>query len=588
MRIEPSERLIRARQSIDGEPGIEVLSDWHPYKRGQLAMSIGLTINIESDYVPRRTIWYVVASNDYPSGRLEFFPAKEGGLSRTFPHQRLNVDTDDDVPHLGGDVCISDWYRKLNRYAHGVEIGDLLLGFQVISLMEWLRRAAEGTLAQLGDPYELPQFTTDSSPILAYREDAASFRFWRTCSEESGTAVISAIPSFTNERRAWTIKRFLDSKGKDLQHPLLPQPMRNATFDPLPEETQRVKWVKLNWVPYLEPWHPPTTWGELRQCLGSSWFEFHRFLRAKPITRLILFGMPMPEVIGGPLVQLHWQALDLPNLVTVRDLRGWRPKARTLRMADVERPLADGQPLSWMFSENWAPAQMSRRYVTKAREHPNNVLLVGCGAIGSAIADFLVRGGTKKIWLCDGDVVHGGNLVRGTFEVTDVGRSKAESLRDHLRRANPNCEVWAQPTGIAYAKHRVPIRAVNWVFDCTGVDDVLRQVGTAELQANARIVSLSTTWEAERLLAVYSSPAAFDPERILTALRTAHQEARQPAAIQAEGIGCFHPAFPADPHRITLHAAAALERIGQWEEGNGDPTAEYFDVESFSWIPIAI
>lgn len=588
MRIEPNSKLIHARQSIDGEPGIEVLSDWHHYNRGLLAMLIALTIDFDSDFLPRRTLWYVVTTNEYPNARLEFFPAKQGGISRTFPHQRLNVNTNEDQPWLGGDVCISDWYRKLNRHTHGAEIGDLLLGFQVLSLMEWLRRAAEGSLVQLGDPYELPQFTTNSSPIFAYREDVASFSFWGSCPDELGTAVISAIPNYTSERTAWTINRFLNSKGDDLKHPLLPKQPRAATFNPLSEKTERAKWVRLSEVPYLKPWHPPTTWEELRQCLGKSWSDFHRFLRAQPITRLILLGLPMPEVTGGPLVQIHWQALEIPKLMTAKDLPGWRPRERRLLLADLQRPLADDQPLSWIFSENWAQAQMSRRHAKRVGGHPNNVLLIGCGAIGSTIADLLVRGGTEKMWLCDGDIVQGGNLVRGTFEVNDIGRSKAEALKDHLRRANPNCEVWAGAMGIAYAKFRVPIRGVDWVFDCTGADDVLRHIGMAELHADAKIVSLSTTWEAVRLLAVYSPRPDFDPDRIVDALRTAHQEVDQHTSIQAEGIGCFHPAFPADPHRIALHAAAALERIRHWEEGNDRLNAEYFDVESLSWSPIAI
>lgn len=60
------------------------------------------------------------------------------------------------------------------------------------------------------------------------------------------------------------------------------------------------------------------------------------------------------------------------------------------------------------------------------------VAVVGVGALGSFVADMLVRSGVRKLTLVDGDVVMPGNLVRHLAGPEAVGRSKVEAVKDHL------------------------------------------------------------------------------------------------------------------------------------------------------------
>lgn len=69
------------------------------------------------------------------------------------------------------------------------------------------------------------------------------------------------------------------------------------------------------------------------------------------------------------------------------------------------------------------------------------ILLIGLGAIGSFLAETLVRGGIRDITLSDGDYVEAGNLCRASFEMNSIGDSKASALADKLERISPFCAV---------------------------------------------------------------------------------------------------------------------------------------------------
>ena len=76
----------------------------------------------------------------------------------------------------------------------------------------------------------------------------------------------------------------------------------------------------------------------------------------------------------------------------------------------------------------------------------SRVTLVGCGALGSMMADMLVRAGVGLVRICDRDFVEGNNLQRQTlFDESDVegGLPKAEAARRKLQRVNSQVEVEA-------------------------------------------------------------------------------------------------------------------------------------------------
>jgi adenylyltransferase/sulfurtransferase len=71
-----------------------------------------------------------------------------------------------------------------------------------------------------------------------------------------------------------------------------------------------------------------------------------------------------------------------------------------------------------------------------------SVLCIGAGGLGSPIALYLAAAGIGKIGIVDFDTVDFSNLQRQIIHGTpDVGRPKAQSAYDSLKRINPTCEV---------------------------------------------------------------------------------------------------------------------------------------------------
>ena len=66
-----------------------------------------------------------------------------------------------------------------------------------------------------------------------------------------------------------------------------------------------------------------------------------------------------------------------------------------------------------------------------------NILILGVGGIGAAVAEQLVRAGFTNITILDCDYVEESNLIRQTtYFYADIGKPKVECLRNYLKRIN--------------------------------------------------------------------------------------------------------------------------------------------------------
>src|SRR5262245_14552561 len=73
-----------------------------------------------------------------------------------------------------------------------------------------------------------------------------------------------------------------------------------------------------------------------------------------------------------------------------------------------------------------------------------HVVVVGCGALGSVLAEMMTRGAVGVLTVIDRDVLEESNLQRQSlFDEADVrdGLPKAVAAADHLRRINSEVEV---------------------------------------------------------------------------------------------------------------------------------------------------
>lgn len=69
------------------------------------------------------------------------------------------------------------------------------------------------------------------------------------------------------------------------------------------------------------------------------------------------------------------------------------------------------------------------------------IAIIGLGAIGSSMAEALVRGGVNELTLWDGDIVEAGNICRSSYDNTAIGDAKARALSKRLTRISPFCKI---------------------------------------------------------------------------------------------------------------------------------------------------
>ena len=75
--------------------------------------------------------------------------------------------------------------------------------------------------------------------------------------------------------------------------------------------------------------------------------------------------------------------------------------------------------------------------------------IVGCGSVGSTIAENLARCGVTKMTLWDFDKVENHNIVNQMFTQNDVGKLKVEALKNILTDINPDIvdDIELKPDG---------------------------------------------------------------------------------------------------------------------------------------------
>ena len=98
--------------------------------------------------------------------------------------------------------------------------------------------------------------------------------------------------------------------------------------------------------------------------------------------------------------------------------------------------------------------------------------IIGCGAVGSTVAENLVRFGLTKITLYDFDTVEAHNIANQMFRHIDIGKTKVDALAEYLREINPdivdNLEI--EPEGWHGQ------RMSGYIFLCVDNIDLRREI----------------------------------------------------------------------------------------------------------------
>jgi hypothetical protein len=570
------------RRALEGVAQVLVLHDlfWHE-AAGAWILHCRLRLNVHSDDPALDpSDWFVHISDDYPWGKIEFYPAKEGGISKTFPHQQHNNDWKSEVPWRQGNICVRTSTFTLQREAYDLEFFEAhrRLRWNVERAIDWLVAASEENLIQTGDPFELPDFPIAPKypEVVAFLSRGSCLQLWQDIPDQYGMA---SFIRFREDPDVFVVERFQSCKGRDLV-------TESLAYGLEAHHCQKIKgaWIRLPRPPILDPWQAPGTWAELRtacqhmgvdldRCLNGVTPHLREKKQKDAIRHVLLLGFPIPDRIGDPDHIMHWQALALPKLSSL-DSPGFRQNEQGARYRDRTIVLQDTRRLDWQNSQNWTDDQISTRGRLPVELRSMKVALIGAGAVGSVLGELLVRSGVHHLVLLDKDKFEVGNLVRHTLGMASIGENKAMAVARHLNLTSPHAQIeyvdaMFPPT---QQNHQSLIDEADLVIDCTGSDEVLHWLEVSRWDRAKRFVSVSLGMKARRLFVLCCSGLAFAHEAFRPKLnewlaRDAEEHTNEP--LPREGIGCWHPAFPARLDDIVVMVGAALKSI-EWYIGAGD------------------
>lgn len=111
----------------------------------------------------------------------------------------------------------------------------------------------------------------------------------------------------------------------------------------------------------------------------------------------------------------------------------------------------------------------------------SHVLVLGAGALGSAVIDILARSGVGRITVVDPDFLSASNIGRHLLGADMLGSPKAKCIAAHVGRAVPSCQLEYFREDAEAWLMRGTLAGVDVALDLSGEPDVRAALETARL-----------------------------------------------------------------------------------------------------------
>jgi len=167
----------------------------------------------------------------------------------------------------------------------------------------------------------------------------------------------------------------------------------------------------------------------------------------------------------------------------------------------------------------------------KPEQLKGRVHIIGCGSIGSTVAENLARYGITDMVLYDFDVVEAHNIANQMFVETDIGKPKVEALANMLKSINDECEPKLVKEGWTGQK------LAGYIFLC--VDDIEVRKRIVEDNKNNPYVKgmfdfRTRLTDAQHYAADWSDRKSID--NFFNSMSFSHDEAKDETPVSACGV----------------------------------------------------
>ncbi|WP_117236445.1 HesA/MoeB/ThiF family protein [Vibrio maerlii] len=223
-----------------------------------------------------------------------------------------------------------------------------------------------------------------------------------------------------------------------------------------------------------------------------------------------------------------------------------------------------------------------------------HVLIIGCGGLGSAAAQYLAASGVGRLVIVDDDVVESSNLQRQTvYRESDLGRPKAESMREQLMSLNSSIRVRSICERLDEKRLGLEVMLADVVLDCSDNMPTRQLINLTCFQQTTDLVSGSAIgWKGQFAVFEYSNRA------------TVNQG--EPEHRRESKVACYRCLFPFDEVPNTAkcsesgivgpvvgtignyQALATIQKLARGRYTLTPQTLHLFDGLSLQWQTLAI
>lgn len=507
----------------------------------------------ENDYgVPTSVLIRIEWNDNFPYGGVDAY-SRTKELSG-FPHQMAHRDK----------LCLD---RSISEICD-----ETLLVRTVKGVEDWLSAMSRGELVTRNDVYELPDFSFEGYvpddfqyKTLVYAENESRFEYWKDVVGSYGICSLIGYPG--QNIIVPRLFRKYHASGEEVPDCHFNAPSPGVSLG-------EGLWITLPDVCYVRH-RPPKTWQELFTLAENAGIDNVRKLvrkiweRAKGDNAYVLIGWPIPDLFGGELQQMAWRACVFPSFDYLR--RSWKQLDGYRRHSDETRagalwklsePGCDNDyELHWLLGENVSHETLSARWKVTNPLRTKKILLLGCGAIGSMMAELLVRGGVENMTLVDGDRMEFGNLCRHILDDSSIGKGKASELCKRLLRINP-IAILKSIDKYATGTENFPWHQYDLVIDCTANEKLCVPLSGRLRECNVQYLKTFIDADASNLV-IASSGKMIRCDDVLNLLYKKHPDVTK-GLSKVDSImspGCWHPTYPGRWSDISMLMGASIPAL---------------------------
>lgn len=516
--------------------------------------------------VPEKVMFRVVLDDEFPFTEVLIY--SEDDDVRGFPHQTAS----------DGRICLYD-----ERFA---QRDTSRLWMYLEWAQEWLDKAATGQLMKTGEPYEIPDFRSYVKPPsmtlrpLLFEEDRSSYQIWRAYIGQQGTVSLADV-FWLNSILPIS---FFSSDGLTIRE-LSWNPniigFRNSKF------LLSGRWVLLPDIRYQRH-RPPSTIGELEEVFDRYGLNLMSLLKsawksdnARELCSFLLVGFPIPKKVGEFPKEICWKSISFDNQrQSKKRLSNRAAKWMTLKETMGEFSL--NTPILWSPSENCSSERFSSRGTLSQELRSKKIALFGCGALGSYIAEALVRGGVRELCLYDRDELEYGNLSRHSLSGLQLHSNKAVAVATVLNSICLLGDVRGYPVNVPLNSKDSPeamksAEESEIIIDCTTSQSARNWLSNFAFEKGIPAYSLWISAMSQYLTLIGSGDEVklqdvYERSMYEIGCGTTPVPRDEYSGENAEIVrntGCWDSTFPARGNHIEMLASLALDSISN-EAGDSE------------------